>query len=110
MIQRAFVDFCRVFEFPPDQSDWEAAFLTVDKGKALSFDNLAMQGIRAMTPRAFVEFCCVFKFSPDRDQRETAFFTVDERGTLSIFHLAPFGIQTVGFFIFRFARCLWSVK
>ena len=67
MIQRAFVNFCRGFEFSLDQSEGQAAFLTVDKRRARSFYNFGKQVLCAMTPRAFVTFDLGFKLSLDQE-------------------------------------------
>ena len=65
VIQRAFVDFCRGFEVFLNESEWQAAFLAVDKGGARSFDNFGKQVLGAMAPRAFVDFYLGFKLSLD---------------------------------------------
>ena len=65
MIQRAFVDFCRSFEFSLHQSHREAAFLAVDQGAALSFYNFCEQGLAAMTSGAFIDFYFGFNLSLD---------------------------------------------
>jgi hypothetical protein len=88
MIQRAFVDFCRGFEFSLDQSHRQAAFLTVDKGSALSFDNFGDQELCAMTSGAFIGFYFGFKLALDQNEVETAFFTINQGGTFPLVHLS----------------------
>jgi hypothetical protein len=67
MIQRTFVNFCRGFEFSLDQNEWQAAFLTVDKRGARSFDNFGKQVLCAVTARAFVNLYLGFKLSLDHE-------------------------------------------
>ena len=88
MIQRAFVDFCRGFEFSLDQSHWQAAFLTVDKGAAFSFYNFGDQELCAMISGAFIGFYFGFKLSLDQNEVETAFFTIHQGGTFLLVHLS----------------------
>jgi hypothetical protein len=67
VVQRAFVNFCRGFEFSLHQSEWQAAFLTIDKRGAGSFYDFSKQVLCAMTPRAFVYFYLGFKLSLDQE-------------------------------------------
>ena len=87
VIQRAFVDFCRGFEFSLHQSERQAAFFTIDKGGAGSFYNFGKQVLCAMTPCAFVNFYLCFKLSLDHEQVKPACFAIDQRGAFSLFHL-----------------------
>jgi hypothetical protein len=86
VIQGTFIDFCRGFEFSLDQSDWQAALLTIDKGGALSFYDFGNQELCAMTSGAFVYFYFRFKLSLDQHEVESALFTIDQRGTFSFVH------------------------
>lgn len=67
MIQRAFVNFSRGFEFSLHQSKWQAAFLAIDKRSARSLYNFGKQVLCAMTPRAFVSFYLGLKLSLDQE-------------------------------------------
>jgi hypothetical protein len=67
MIQRAFVNISRGFEFSLHQREWQAAFLAIDKRSARSFYNFGKQVLCAMTPRAFVSFYLGLKLSLDQE-------------------------------------------
>jgi hypothetical protein len=67
VIQRAFVNFGRGFEFSLHQSEWQTAFLALDRRGARSFYNFGKQVLCAMTPRAFVSFYLSLKLSLDQE-------------------------------------------
>ena len=67
VIQRAFVNFGRAFEFSLYQSKRQAAFLAIDKRSARSFYNFSKQVLCAMAPRAFVSFYLGLNLSLDQE-------------------------------------------
>jgi hypothetical protein len=77
VIQWAFVNFCRGFEFSLHQREWQAAFLPIDKRCASSLYNFGKQVLGAMTQRAFVNFHLGFKVSLDQEQVKAALLTID---------------------------------